>query len=677
MKKYLYLLSTVSAAFIIGCGSNSSVSDQKFSYNTSSIFGYSQAITYKNYVVNAVDDPIIGATVTATNCQSYKDLGNGQYMLEKCIAKPLYIEIKNGIILKKDANGKDINVSQNFPLLLNVSQSQEDGDFMVTPLTTIIANANENNITALAKKLGVSKEDLFSSDNNVKKLLPKVNAILIASAAQGAITNKIKFLDTVREAIIDNSSNGDINISNIINTVQKKSTSNPNFFGLVIVPKNNINNEDPLQSLSKIQNAKNVTFYGLVFDKAIADANITIKDLNTNKIYSDLNTTTNTYGAWNISIDKNETKGSLYYTIANEDHLLQLTATKKDGNKTIKLTSTIMTTKLKKMLNDGSNIISPTKDNSLIVSNVTTAQDAILSKKGALNSKSYESNLTNLRIYNQDRVIKVAAIIKAVVDNNASTKKDYNNTYNLAKDSISINNNGTINDINTSVVDTNVSEIEQNITNNTILSSQLNNTENKQQKNNPFQQMAKNTGYTFYRLLAYYKKNKPHTDENFIREYSKIIVYPGHYETKTCYLDGNSTDNWNCDNPKIIKDKSNFTLGYYQVNENNNIIKYSLDFNNSVYVPNLNKTYTYYGVIKSNTNLNSGITKTEPMVLVNSYDVVDAFRRIPSKYPNDFKELQQDLNNSNGRTEANFAINRWIKQYMSKIQNYFNKNQSN
>jgi len=683
MKKYLYLLSTVSAAIIIGCGDSSSVSDQQFNYDTTSIFGYSKEVTYKNYVVNAVDDPIVGATVTATNCETYEDLGNGKYMLKKCVGKPIYIEIKNGVIYTKDKNGADINVSQDFPLLLNVSQSNKDDNFVVTPLTTILVNANDNNISALAQKLGVSKDDLYNATNdNVKNILPKINTVLITSAAQGAITNKIKFLDIAREAIInDKSSNGDINISNVINEVKNKSIANPNFFGLVIVPNNNIDNEDPLESLSKMQHAKNVTFYGLVFDKQIADANITIKDLDTNTLYTDINITkSDNNGAWTMSLDENDTKGSLYYTIMHENHLLQLIATKKESDKNITLTSTITTERLRSMLNDGSKIVSPTKDNSLIVSNVTTAQDAILDKKGALNSKSYESNLTVIRIYNQDRVLKVAAIIKAVVDKNATTAKDYNNTYELAKDSIVVD-NGEVKDVNTSTVDTNKSEInslEQNISDNTILSSQLNNTENQQQENDEFQKMAENSGYTFYRLLAYYKKDQPHTDENFIREYTKIIVYPGHYETKTCYLERNLTSDWDCNESNVIENQSNFTLGYYEINVNSsNTIKYSLDFNNSLYVSDLNKNYNYYGVIKSKTNSDTGITTTEPMVLVDSYDVVDAFRRMPSEYPEDFKNLQSDVNDSNGRDEANFALNRWIKQYMGNIQNYFDNNQSN
>jgi len=496
---------------------------------------------------------------------------------------------------------------------------------------------------------------------------------LIKSATQGAIANKIKFLDTVREAVIESNIIKDFNISKVIATVHKESIQNPNLFGLVIVSENNdINNSDPLQSLVKMQNKKTITFYGLVFDKMIADASITIKDLDNNITYSDINVTADGYGAWTMNIDENNTKDSLYYTIMNEDHLLQFIATKKNGNKTIKLTSTITTKKLRKLLNDGTKTISPTKDNSLIISNITTAQDALLDKQDALNSESYEGNLSDLRVYYQDKVLKIAAVIKAVVDQNASTSQNYNDTYELAKNTITTTSNGDI-DVNTSVVDANITQIEENITNNTILASQLNSV--NEDTNNSFQQVAQNHGYTFYRLLAYYKQNKPKTEENFVREYTKIIVYPGHYETQTCYLDGNSTSQWNCDKPIVIKDNSNFTLGTYEVNKNDEVIKYSLDFNDSVYVKDLNKNYNYYGVIQTDMNLTSGITKTEPMILVDSYDVVDAFRRIAGKdHYQDFKELQDTVEEYSSKEEVNFALNRWIKNYINDVKKYFAKN---
>ena len=665
MKRYLYILSAISAAFIIGCGESSSVSDQQFSYDTSSIFGFSKEITYKDYLVEAVDDPILKATVTATNCEDFEEIGDGKYLLKKCIGKPTLIEVKNGIIVYKDKN-----VTQDFPLLLNVAQTNKDDDFIVTPLTTILVNADENNITTLADKLGVSEDELFSAKNNIKSLLPKINSVLILSASQGAITNKIKFLDVVREEIINNIQNGDINISKTVDAVSKKSLDNPNLFGLVIIS-TTVNEIDPLEELAKLQNANSVKFYGLVFDSKISDANVTIKNLDTNETYQ-INASSDENGFWSFEVNES-TNPNLYNVINDENntYLLQFTAIKNENKKTIKLTSTITTKKLRTLLTNNK-IISPSKDNSLIISNVTTAQDAILDKKGALNSSSYDGNVSELRVYYQDKLLTAAAMIKAVVDNNATVNTKVNNTYDLVKESISDIQNL---DVNTSVVEANISEIENNITNDTILSSQLNNIEVTNEKKDEFQTIAENAGYVFYRLLAYYKEGKPHIEENFVREYTKIIVYPGYYETKTCDLEGNSTNDWNCSNSYIIENSSNFTLGQYEVDLNNSVINYSLDFNSSFYVEDLNKNYNYYGVIKSETNLTTGITFTEPMILVDSYDVVDAFRRMPVDDKDNFNELQNLVKDSDTKKDANFVINRWIKNnFINTVGDYFDNN---
>ena len=664
MKRYLYFLSIATSAFIIGCGDSSSVSDQQFSYDTTSIFGYSKEINYKDYLVEVIDDPVIKATIKATNCESFEEIGNGKYLLKKCIAKPTYIEVKNGIIETKDGN-----ISQDFPLLLNVSQTNREDDFIVTPLTTILVNANENNITTLANKLGVDKSDLFNKNEDLKDTFPKINTILITSASQGAITNKVKFLDVVRDEVIRENPK-EINISKVINNIKNKSIENPNLFGLVVIKVNNINNEDPLQSLVKLQNTKSVTFYGLVFDKIVKQATITIKDLDSNKVFSNITAYSDENGAWKIEVEKDNTKGSLYYTIMNENHLLQLTATKKEYNKNIILTSTITTEKLRSMLQNG-NIISPTKDNSLIISNITTAQDAILDKKGALNIDHYESNLSKIRVYNQDRIVKVASIIKSVVDENAPINANTNNTYDLAKQSIQTTTNGEIEKVNTNVVNYNINQIEKNITTNTILSSQLNTIS---LTNDKFQEAAQNAQYTFYRVLAYYKENQPKTDNNFVREYTKIVVYPGHYESKTCYLYGDSTNEWQCDKPQIVENNSNFTLGHYEVNNGNQLIQYSLDFNSHIFVPNLNKDYRYYGVIKSITDISSGNVSTEPMLLVDSFDVVDAFRRMPEISERTFNELKDIVVEYNSKEEVNYALNRWVKKFINEVNEYFEEN---
>ena len=649
-KKYLMLLSTMTAAVIIGCGEGSSVSDQTFEYDTSSIFGFSKEVTYKNYLVKIDDDPIVGANIKATNCETFKELGNGEYLLEKCIGKPLYVEVKDGEI-------KDINVTQTFPLLLNISESNKSDNFVVTPLTSILITATEDEINEFATKLGVNREDLFSDSNEiVKKLFPKINTILIASASTGAITNKIKFLDTVRKNILDNIDieTKDINITEVIKKVKSESIQKPSFFGIVVINENDINQSDPLDYLVKLQKSKSIRFYGIVFDGPVTGAKIEVKDLDTNKTY-DLNVTSgDSVGEWSIAINSND---ELYDIIMNKDHLLQFIASKDKD----KLTSTITTKRLRDLIKK-TTLISPTENKKLIISNVTTALDAFLDKNASLNSNSYDESVKEIKVYYKDKLLKLAALIKAVVDNNASM--DANNTYELAVNSI--DENYTINTSKVDVDEEELSTLENNISSNTILSSQLN--EVNEYTLNGFENAAKQSNYTFYRLIAYFD------NDNFIREYTKIIVYPSYYETQTCYLENNSTSDWYCSTPKIIKDSSNFVLGHYEVSENDLITTYNLEFNSTVEVEDLHKNYDIFGVSKSENNVTSGIIKTTPIVLVNNYDIVDAFRRLPIfDDGEDFRELQ-DLVRNLTKEEVNYELNRWVKTYINKVNEYFDEN---
>jgi len=279
-----------------------------------------------------------------------------------------------------------------------------------------------------------------------------------------------------------------------------------------------------------------------------------------------------------------------------------------------------------------------------------------------------------LRVYYQDKILKAAAVIKDVVDNNNTsllTQTDTNNTYDLIKDSIvdtqTIQFSDTIND-------TNTTDLETNITNSTILASQLNATTTTTTQNS-FATAAENAQYTFYRLLAYYLPDKPHTDENFVREYTKIITYPSHYETQTCYIYGNATEYnetslWKCDNPVVVEN-ANFSNGFYEVYYNDSILTYSLDFNDSVYVPELGKTYKYYGVVENINDLSTGDVNTVPMIVVDNYDVVDAFRRMPQDDTEAFEDLKSKVDPYNSKEEVNFALNRFIKNFINDVKKYF------
>ena len=111
MKRYLYF--SLIAAFFIGCGENSSISDSNIEYSQPNIFqAQQQNVEYKDYTVKVVDDFIENANVSAPECNSAKEIGNGIYVLQKCVSKPKYIMAVNGKI-----NGT--NIKQTFPLVLN------------------------------------------------------------------------------------------------------------------------------------------------------------------------------------------------------------------------------------------------------------------------------------------------------------------------------------------------------------------------------------------------------------------------------------------------------------------------------------------------------------------------------------------------------------------------------
>ena len=78
-----------------------------------------------------------------------------------------------------------------------------------------------------------------------------------------------------------------------------------------------------------------------------------------------------------------------------------------------------------------------------------------------------------------------------------------------------------------------------------------------------------------------------------------------------------------------------------------------------------------YGIIKKDTNLTSGNIKAKPMILVDSYDVVDAFRRMPDEDVEDFNELKNIVKNYSSKEEVNYALNRWVKKFINQVNNFF------
>ena len=683
MKRLITTTIAISTAFLIfGCGQNSSVADADVNYEQQDIFSAIPVdVEYQNYNVKVVDDLIKGAQVRAYECNSSKELEDGLYELQNCVSKPTYITVEGGKI-------GDTNVTQTFPLVLNVGLTNKDDNFVVTPLTTLVADANKTEAEEIAKKFGLTAEELFDdpeevqkkkSDINLTNTLQKVNAIYLKADADGAIADKLKFVDVVRSKLKDvEVEKGDFNVTEVAKNVEKESQEKPALFGLVFMGDME-NNTDILEEIHKTQAPNKVTFLGLVFDDKIKDANITVyryKDNKKESLIENDSVTSGENGEWQIEI--NDTVVNM---IKNEDFIIYLEAVKDK----IKLKSSISSVEARKFLENGKKL-SPSKATDLIISNVTTAENAMLEKKAEndgvdvkeLNSTYFAETKTDLKTYYGDKILQTAGAIKNFVDNGKDLG-DYNDTYHFAVDNIEVDETtGTLKV--TEKVKKNAEGELNDIKENALLNKQLQFTQNVVETDkednlvqNQFEEYANEAGNKFYRILAYYKEGndgKMRTDDDkiFVREYDEIVTLPGYYRLKVCYLEENSTANWDCKAPIEIK-TANFSNGYYNVREDGKVESYGFEKKDDVFVKKLNKTYSLYSISKQ-TLIANEIKGTEPEVLVDDFDVVDMFRRMPKEDNKSFKELQDDVKGKK-RKDVNAEINRYIKEKIEDIKEYF------
>jgi len=670
MKKYLSTLA-VSAALIIGCGSGSSVTDTEVSYEAPSFTDVNipQNVTYQDYKVKVVDEEIVNANVFAPECNETIEVGDGEYILKNCTTKPTYISVSNGTI-------KDLNVSQTFPLVLNVAQANKDDNFVVTPVTTLLATAKSDEIKEFAEKMDLNVSDLYEDPSKLSvDLTPtfqKINAILIKAYEDGAISNKAKFLTVLRQEIMNNAQNGDFNVTKVAYDVELQSQQNPQLFGLVFMG-NLENDEDILKQISELQHPKTIRFLGLVFDDKISHAKIKIYRADTSEIliddiYADDN------GFWTAEFSEED-----WYILQQEQFIVMMEAQSENG---IKLVSSIPSTALRDSTTKN---FSPSKKPDLVISNVTTVENVMLEKKGAFNSvESYEGNKSEIKTYYGDKILKAAAVVKGsvqeVLENNSSdilNNTGANDTYDLV-DKIVNADNDTV-DVNVS--STNLSEdqiktLEENITNDTILSKQIN--AQVSATEDGFEKVANENGNVFYEALAYYLPGDDGvlgtSDDIFRREYSQIVVLPSFYQVKTYYAD-NDEITWHLDK-EYNTTNANFADGRYNVymDDTNTTLSYSLDNEIPVFVPDLCKEYKLYGISVMNIDFGD-VTSSTQKVIVNSYDVIDMFRRMPTDDPDSFKELQ-DLVYGKSKDEVNYELNRFVREKTQEIYKYFSDENS-
>jgi hypothetical protein len=400
------LISTLIGTILLisGCGS-SGTQDKTTTPQNTSIPTASQS-----YNVNIIDEAIIGARVSAPECNTFVDNGNGSYTLKGCLMMPTTIEALGGAI---DLNGNgiiDVNeTAQGAPLKLRVLQSGLRNDFTVSPLTTL-ASGSDVNLTQLADTLGIAKDELFSAQNT--KLQQALNILLI-SAREAGIVKYDSFLLNLKNKITTSSETGLKAIADARQYMKDHQNDYMQKFGIAfggfISDTSDINTTNPRQTLVAIGEKNNVAsgkikLTGFVYDKIIADANITIYDANTVVAKG----ISNTNGHYSIELNND---------ILDTHKVLKLEAIQEK----IKLVSYITTDEIKKgligqRLSSGNTV-------SLIISNVTTAKSVLIEKtdpEALSNPHKLTQTKALIETIYPNQLAEVSAAIQDVVDNNKS-----------------------------------------------------------------------------------------------------------------------------------------------------------------------------------------------------------------------------------------------------------------
>jgi len=445
IKKLIYLVFGTIAllALFIGCGSD----------GIDDVYRMPEDILITDYSVQAVDDPIINAVVTSDTCTGYEERTDGYYILTGCSAKPRSILIEGGFV---DLNGDGIQQDENetnmgMPLMLNTAQVDKDStSFAVTPLTTLVANAeSDEEIEEIANAFDITKENLYKapgSENNISDILRSLNVLLIDAKEYG-IENQLEFLKdfrkSIKEAKEDNSSStgADLVAASRKNLAEK--ANDPIYirkYGVVfsgfVTSQEYDDTETLLQGVANAYKVPNdeVVFSGFIYDDIITDANISIyyyMESNGSKqevgtAQTDENASSDKkIGKWTIEIESK---------VLDEDRVLVFEGKAKVGEKDIILNSAISTIVLREMYQSRINT-ADLKD--VTITNITTAKLAILKqlKSDILTAaEGAKEIIEKKQIIEQNPKVKAilkstSAAIKAVIDKNETMSiKDQNIT---------------------------------------------------------------------------------------------------------------------------------------------------------------------------------------------------------------------------------------------------------
>lgn len=434
-------LSTITASILIGCGSDGinevyELTDDK-----------------ADYTVQVVDDAVVGASVTASECSGYIELNDGYYTLTGCTSRPKAIMASGGFI-DFDSNGvQDTNdTSMGFPLILNTNMVnvKELEHYTATPLTTLLASVNSyEELENMKTALGFSSiQDMFKDDNSTRDIQRTLNAYFIEAQENGIDINNFfdftnDFRSMIKEAYDANKTAGIDAVKNGREKLTDDYTNNKSkylekygvvFSGFVTSHdyKNANGTEDLLKEIGKKLNVdeNSLIFSGFVYDSFIEDANITMKDITTDK-YLDLNASGN-HTTWLLANDIGKFTLDLNKSQILKDNTYMIEASKIENNTSIVLNSILtgpeILSKFKARLNT-----SDIKD--VTITNVTTAKTALLDQKDLLDGNVTAIIEAKKTIEKSDELLKAAAVIKNVIDYNG-TIGNANNTFEFIKNII-------------------------------------------------------------------------------------------------------------------------------------------------------------------------------------------------------------------------------------------------
>ncbi len=571
-----FAILSVAAALMVGCGGGGD-SDNETQNDTT------PAITYSNYSIKVVDDAVIGAKISAIGCEGYNEKGGGEYELLNCTQKPTIIVASGGTIdMNGDGKIDSNDVPMALPFTLDVTQSNSEDGFVVSPLTTLAAEAKESELETLAERLGISKSELFedlSKDENKKEILQLINAQFIAASENGVI-DMPAFLGKFKEYLLNSgSTDAKESITSVVEAL-KNDTDAPKIFGGIgfngfISEAESLKDTDLAKYYeNKSSDPTKTVFLGYVYDEILADANVSIYIDNTliSSSRSDGN------GKFTLEVDSDK---------IGENKIIKIEAVLNDyKGDNVKLVTFLTSTQIKEL---AKNRVSISDLIDIVVSNVTTAEYIVAKKLNGGNdftdAGTLEENLLKAQIEKAEKVKETAALIKYIVDTNA-TQTSADDTLAYVESKLDTNLTLDINETEQQNIETFKTEIE----NDPILSKQLEVTGESVATGTTLKTLYDNGVKEFY--IVYADKQYDGTgNEYYQRRYAKITFNIDSMEFAEYYLENNS---WVLDGVEKISGSFDNTGTFYFTDPKTGFEKVWLISSSSVANGYLNRDFNIY-----------------------------------------------------------------------------------